>query len=137
MKEVRISHYVTPFDLLMRQVGVADVKSRVEVTLTLDQLTSLIRYFLRSVPVDEAWYRGAYPDVDEAIQAGACGSAKEHFVSSGYFEGRRAGKVVIDEKWYLAKYPDIAEGIEFGEIESAQAHYDMHGAAEGRFPHEV
>lgn len=40
------------------------------------------------MPVDEAWYRQAYPDVDAAIQEGTFASAAAHFVSAGYFEGR-------------------------------------------------
>src|SRR5262249_19320104 len=105
------------------------------VVLTKDQLFSFIRNLLRSVPVDEEWYRKTYPDVDEAIEEGRIASGREHFISSGYFEGRKAGRTVVDENFYLATYPDVAEGIEFGEIQSAQEHFETHGAEEGRLPY--
>lgn len=53
-------------------------------------VTKAIRLFLRTVPVDEAWYRSAYPDVDEAIAAGKIASARIHFIEHGFFEGRTA-----------------------------------------------
>jgi hypothetical protein len=56
-------------------------------------------------------------------------------VASGYFEGRKCGRVLVDEKWYLTEYPDVAEGIELGEFMSAQQHFDSHGEEEGRLPH--
>ena len=53
-----------------------------------DLVTEAVRLFVDCIPVDEIWYRQANPDVDEAIRRGECTSAKDHFVSSGYFEGR-------------------------------------------------
>jgi hypothetical protein len=103
--------------------------------MTRKQFEELLRTMLRYVAVDEAWYRDAYPDVDEAIRKGTVPSAQDHFVSSGYFEGRKRGRVLADEKWYLAEYPDVAEGIELGEFMSAQQHFDYHGEKEGRLPH--
>jgi hypothetical protein len=61
-------------------------------------------------------------------------SAKDHFVSNGYFEGRLPAKVVVDEDFYITHYPDVAEGIHDGEIQSAQEHFDAHGFVEGRMP---
>lgn len=51
-------------------------------------LVTLIRVFLRAVPVDEAHYRREYPDVAEAVDAGTIESATQHYVEFGYFEGR-------------------------------------------------
>jgi hypothetical protein len=48
----------------------------------------LIRLFLTQYPVDEAWYRITYPDVDAAITSGDLLSAKSHFIENGFFEGR-------------------------------------------------
>jgi hypothetical protein len=128
------SYYITPFDSLMRQLGF-DEASKSDITMTREQFEELLRAMLRYVAVDEAWYRDAYPDVDEAIRNGTVPSAQDHFVSSGYFEGRKRGRVVVDEQWYLAEYPDVAEGIELGELLSAQQHFDSHGEKEGRLPH--
>jgi hypothetical protein len=128
------SYYIVPFDSLMRQLGL-DEASKSDITMTKEQFEQLLRSMLRYVEVDEAWYRNAYPDVDEAIRNGKVPSAKDHFVASGYFEGRKRGRVVVDEQWYLAEYPDVAEGIELGELLSAQQHFDSSGEKEGRVPH--
>jgi hypothetical protein len=129
------SHYVVPFQALMRQIGLEESMSRPEISMSLEQFEKLLRVMLRHIAVDEAWYRNTYPDVDEAIRNGELRSAKDHFVASGYFEGRKCGRVVVDDKWYLSEYPDIAEGIEVGELRSAQQHFDSHGEKEGRLPH--
>ncbi len=51
-------------------------------------LLEVIQLFLQRFPVDEVWYREAYPDVDEAIRNGQIESARRHFIEYGYFEGR-------------------------------------------------
>jgi hypothetical protein len=128
------SNYVIPFSVLINQVGLDGQLKSDKIELTRDQLLQLIRKLLALVQVDEEWYRKTYPDVERSVVAGATPSAKDHFVSSGYFEGRRPGKVVVDETFYINKYPDVAEGIEFEEIDSAQEHFDAHGYLEGRLP---
>jgi hypothetical protein len=129
--------YVIPLSALLQEAGLPARIGEGSLQLTRDQLFNLIRKLLASIPVDEAWYKATYPDVGEAIDAGEIGSAKEHFISSGYFEGRRPAKVTVDAEFYLARYPDVAEGVEFNEIASAQEHFDSHGFAEGRLPFEM
>lgn len=48
----------------------------------------VLRLFLPRYPLDEAWYRVEYPDVDAAVHRGDVGSALTHFVEHGFFEGR-------------------------------------------------
>ena len=129
------SYYVTPYKTLLQQNGISD--SEELVTLTHDQLRHLLQRFLAYVPVDESWYLRTYPDIEQAVEAGVAKSAKEHFATNGYFEGRRPGPVVVDTDFYTKRYKDVAEGIEYGDIESAQAHFEHHGLLEGRLPHEV
>jgi hypothetical protein len=130
--------YVIPFSLLLKEVGVdLPLGDDEPVALTRDQFHALVRRLLVCVQVDEAWYRSVYKDIDEAIQAGNIASAKEHFVSDGYFEGRVPGKIVVDEAFYISQYPDVAEGIDDGEINSAQEHFESHGFVEGRLPFKV
>jgi hypothetical protein len=45
--------------------------------------------------IDEEWYKKNHPDVDEAIRLGHVADAKTHFITAGYFEGRKA---LPDEK---------------------------------------
>jgi hypothetical protein len=130
--------YVVPFNLLLKQIGIHVPSSDSErIELTRDQFQALIRKLLACIPVDEAWYRNAYKDIDEAIAAGHIASAKEHFVADGYFEGRLPGKITVDEAFYISQYPDVAEGIGDGEINSAQEHFETHGFSEGRLPFKV
>ena len=51
-------------------------------------LMQLLRRYLSQLPVDEARYLRAYPDVAQAIEQGLMPSAQHHFVNFGYFEGR-------------------------------------------------
>jgi methylase of polypeptide subunit release factors len=100
------SSYVIPFKVLLKQIGLLDDFGNKPIELTLDQLLSLVRVLLASVPVDETWYQTAYPDVAQAIQSGAVKSAKAHFVSHGYFEGRLPAKVPTDKAFYASQYPE-------------------------------
>ena len=129
------STYVVPFNVLLKQVGLPDhLDEGQQVQMTREQLLSLVRKLLVSVPVDDKWYIATYPDVEQGIQGGSVKSAKDHFVSNGYFEGRLPAKVVVDEAFYTSRYPDVAEGIDEGEIQSAQEHFETHGFVEGRIP---
>lgn len=130
-------NYVIPFRALLRQAGVEKAIESDSITLSQDQLHKLIRKLLLAAPFDEAWYKKTYPDVEHAITAGVAKSAKEHYLTNGYFEGRWPGPIKVDEKYYISTYPDVAEGIEFGETISAQDHFDRHGFAEGRLPYET
>ena len=79
------SSYVIPFKVLLKQIGLLDDFGNKPIELTLDQLLSLVRVLLASVPVDETWYQTAYPDVAQAIQSGAVKSAKAHFCFAWVF----------------------------------------------------
>jgi hypothetical protein len=57
-------------------------------TVRPEVLLSMLKKFLRVVVVDEEGYRQAYPDVAAAIESGTIMSAREHFIETGYFEGR-------------------------------------------------
>lgn len=132
------SAYVIPFNALLKQVGVSGpLGEGQEVRMTQEQLLALIRKLLVSVPVDEKWYVSTYPDVEQGIQSGSVKSAKDHFVSNGYFEGRLPAKVVVDADFYITHYPDVADGIDEGEIQSAQEHFETHGFVEGRMPFRI
>lgn len=102
----------------------------------LEELKQVIRLLLRSVPVDETWYRSRYADVAEAIDAGTYRSARHHFVEEGYFEGRLPAAQQIDERWYIRQYDDVAQGLRNGDFASAQEHFVKFGYYEGRAPTE-
>ena len=134
---MRTPSYVVPFQVLLDRIEPSHDAGNGRFELSREQLYSMIRALLVSVPVDEEWYISTYPDVAQAIQDGAIKSAKEHFLSNGYFEGRLPAPLIVDEEFYVSEYPDVAESLELGEITSAQEHFELHGCAEGRQPFKV
>lgn len=81
------------------------------VKMTVENYKGLVRKLLYSVEVDEGWYRDRYPDVDQAIRAGAVKSAQEHFVTSGYFEGRLPNETSPVSVTAQDKQTDITCGL--------------------------
>lgn len=120
--------------MLKRHLDLQTVRGEVRVSTSYASFLIMIRQLLNAVPVDEAWYLATYEDVRRAVQSGQVGSAKEHFVHDGYFEGRLPAPIEVNEEWYLAQYPDVREGIRRGDFESAQMHFISEGHREGRRP---
>ncbi len=123
---------IPTFKLLKQRLSIVTVNGQLKVNNSYDEFLDIMRILLRGVHVDETWYISEYPDIAEAIAAGEVKSGRQHFIDSGYFEGRLPAPLEIDEAWYLAEYPDVAEGIERGEIQSALQHFIEHGHEEGR-----
>jgi hypothetical protein len=97
-------------------------------------LLDLCNMMLSDVRVDEAFYFERYPDVAHAVRAGRCGSAKDHYLKTGFFEGRQPFLITVDRQFYLDTNPDVKAGVAIGNFESAQTHFDMAGWKEGRSP---
>lgn len=126
--------YVPPFSSLNENLVFSSDEGTPSVKMTYEDFEKLLRKLLHAVEIDEEWYRSAYPDVDQAIREGVVKTAREHFVTSGYFEGRLPCEVEVDEDWYFKAYPDIAEAAKAGEVSSAKQHFLSFGYAEGRLP---
>jgi hypothetical protein len=126
--------YLYPFSTLTEHLVFSSEDGKPSVKMTYDNFEALVRKLLNAVEVDEEWYRRSYPDVEIAIRQGVIGSAHEHFVTSGYLEGRLPGEIEVDEEWYFRTYPDIASAAKVGEVGSAKQHFLAYGYAEGRMP---
>lgn len=126
--------YFPPFELVKQYVSITTVKGDVRISASYDDFLAMLKLMLATVAVDEAWYLRAYDDISHAVRTGDVESAKKHFVSDGYFEGRLPGRVTVDSDWYLSQYPDVAESVRRGDFTSAQAHFDQDGYREGRLP---
>lgn len=129
--------YLPPFDLLRRSVEISTVRGELRVSLSYDDFIKLIRLMISGVDVDEAWYRQQYEDIAKAIREGAVGSAKQHFVDDGYFEGRLPFPIKVDDSWYRREYPDVADSVRNGVVQSTQVHFDEDGYREGRLPFDL
>jgi hypothetical protein len=120
--------------LLKQKLSVVTVNGQLKVNNTYDEFLDIVRSLIRAAEFDADWYKSEYPDIAEAVAAGEIKSAKDHFIDSGYFEGRLPSALKVDEAYYLERYPDIAEAIARGDSESAEQHFLTHGYWEGRVP---
>jgi hypothetical protein len=128
-----VPEYTPPLALVYEILGIADLPTeRSTVAVSTEGLRGLISALLRNVIVDEVWYRDSYPDVAAAVMAGDVPSCREHYIRSGYFEGRLPSEPLIDEEWYLSRYPDLAEARRAGQLVSARSHFLQRGLQEGR-----
>jgi (2Fe-2S) ferredoxin len=134
-----MTHYVTPYTMIepviKQSIGTKSSGGAAETEAALlKAFHDVIKLLLLSVDVDETWYRRTYPDVADAIEDGLFNSAKDHFVSSGYAEGRLPAELKVDSAWYEKIYPDVAESIRNGLFDSAAEHFRLYGYREGRIP---
>jgi hypothetical protein len=130
-------NYFPPFEVIRRSVDIQAVRGDLRVNMSYEDFVELLKLMIRGIEVDEEWYSRTYDDIGQAISAKSIRSARHHFVSDGYFEGRLPAPVKVDEAWYLRRYPDVAEGIGKGLLTSAQEHFEMDGYREGRLPFEM
>jgi hypothetical protein len=126
--------YIYPFEILKSSLNITSSKGELRVSTSYEEFLNIIKNLLVSVPVDEEWYLRQYEDVAKAIQAGVVGSARQHFIVSGYFEGRLPNPLKVDEEWYLKQNPDVRESVRKGVVPSGQDHFEQDGYREGRLP---
>ncbi len=108
--------------------------TRSKVAIGTQLLRTLLREAIRNMPFDEAAYREANPDLVAGQRAGDIGDLHEHYIQTGYLEGRVATPLAVDEAFYLSTYTDAQDAMRRGDISSAREHYLRQGAAEGRLP---
>ncbi|WP_428485112.1 hypothetical protein [Rhodopila sp.] len=126
--------YLPPFEMIRRSIEISTVRGELRVNLAYEDFVKILRTMIGGIEINEAWYLRTYEDIASAIRKGDVGSAKQHFVDDGYFEGRLPFPIMVDERWYLAQHPDVAESIREGAVDTAQAHFDQDGYREGRLP---
>jgi hypothetical protein len=126
--------YIPPFEVIKGLLNVTTSRGKTRVDMTYEDLQKMIRVLLSVIEVDEAFYLARNQDVAEGIRRGEIGSAQEHFLDHGYFEGRLPYRIEVDEQWYLQTHADIAETLRKGEYASGQDHFDGPDYSEGRAP---
>ncbi|GAN68455.1 hypothetical protein [Acetobacter orleanensis] len=124
-----------PSSFLASSLGFCPAQRR-EPTVSVPRslLVFLIENYLRHQPFHEETYLRTNPDVADAIRAGQVPSAKEHYVTCGYWEERDGANPPFCEDWYLRQNPDVAIAVQRGECPSGHAHYLRYGRNEGRCP---
>jgi hypothetical protein len=132
--------FVPPFDSILQRLtaGVTDVGAMDDgggeaVIVPKKFLRFLLRCLLDHIDFDEVQYRACNPDVEAAIRQETFANGREHFINTGYFEGRTGGTAVL-ETWYLARNPDVAAAKQTGKVASGEMQYRLAGAREWREP---
>jgi hypothetical protein len=126
--------YVPPFELLRSYVTLEIIDGELTVSCSYEKLVQLVRSLIAGIEVDEEWYLARYRDIAQAIASGSVESAKAHFVSDGYFEGRQPFDIQVDERYYLENNPGVADYVRRSLLESGQQHFNENGYTEGRLP---
>ncbi len=126
--------YVPPFEIIKELADFSTFKGELRISISYNEFINIVKKLLIGVVVEEEWYMTRYPDIADAIRAGAMRSARDHFVEHGYIEGRLPGPIVVDEQWYLEQNPDVAAAGRRGEEAAAHSHFERMGHREGRLP---
>lgn len=113
---------------LLKHMRAIEFRDGENVSVELNKLKMLISYIVAKEPFDENWYLTTYPDVKSAVTNGTLESAKQHYVETGYFEGRLPGIGEFDTKKYIEKNPDLAQMTG----DEAMMHFIYTGYSEGR-----
>lgn len=116
-----------------KELRAADGKLQA-LTLPLPIVSALLRELYLATGFNEEDYLERYPDVKELVRSKKGHSALEHFVASGFFEGRLANCAPVAEEWYRKRNPDVWQAIKKGQFKDANEHYFTSGANEGRSP---
>jgi hypothetical protein len=114
-----------------------------------DTLHSVEVLLFGGAAFDEGYYLSTNPDVAAAVNSGQI-SAREHFITFGYAEGRvpnaeerlpqvtlsshSVDEIGFDATYYLEQNPDVAAAVANGDFESARQHFDRFGQYENRDP---
>ena len=130
------SAYVPHIDLLLAamRIGRDRLEGDSKIAVDAGMLRALIQLAVGQQPFSEAFYRATYPDIAEAHAAGTVPDLHQHFVTTGFFEGRAGALPEMHDAYYMATYPDVAQALRRGEVASPTEHYVRSGAAEGRVP---
>lgn len=133
------SMYLPHIDLLLQSMRITRdrLNSRSKVAIDTRLLRTLLLVLVEQMPFDPTFYLAGNDDVAAAYESGAITDLRQHFVESGFVEGRFGAAPMVDEAFYADNYKDIGAAIRRGDVVSASEHYVLTGAAEGRVPCEA
>jgi len=130
--------YVPDFAQIAEAVGISpgtlDYNKVAQVPMQLFKL--LLTGWLIHQKFDETTYLQDNADVAQAVRDGKVESGWSHYLSTGYYEGRKPGNYFVDPKFYRRTYLDVALAERKG-LTTASAHYNAVGRAEQRDPCEA
>lgn len=125
--------YIPEYETIRRALGLdSDALQKNEVAIPTAFLKFLFEVILRLGPFSESQYRAANADLADAERDKRIRSLHEHFLKSGWYEGRAPGEYRIDEAWYQNAYEDIALAVREQRLDGVSRHFNKTGRAEGR-----
>lgn len=113
---------------LLQYTEVEKWGDRRTVVVDKDLFVEWLRSVIEKEPFDEEWYLQTYSDVREAVSAGFLKSGHEHYISTGYFEGRLPGLFGFEAGKYIELNPDLHDFTK----DQALQHFIHSGYGEGR-----
>ena len=130
------TEYFPHIDLILQSLRINRdrLSSKSKIAIDARLLRLMLQTIAAKLPFSEDFYMESYPDLAEAYAAGKIPNLHQHFVDSGYLEGRVGSPPLVDEGYYLGAYKDVGKAVAAGDIANATEHYMRAGAAEGRVP---
>ncbi len=127
---------VPNYDAILHGLGTSrkDIEDETEIQIPVSFLKFLLTVAVQHGEFNEAGYLTENPDVANALRSKKIASGKQHYVSTGFFEGRRGALPAVDEAWYRKVNEDVAAAIRAGKLSSGGEHFKLIGAEEFRAP---
>ena len=128
--------YLPHIDLLLQALRINRdrLNSRSKIAIDAKLLKTVLQAMVANSPFSEEFYKETYPDLATAHASGAIPDLHQHYVDTGFFEGRFGAPPPLDEAFYTSTYRDVGQAVLRGDVASGLEHYMRSGAAEGRLP---
>lgn len=107
-------------------------RRRRQVVIDLDDYHKLVAFVAQFSKFDEELYLELNPDVAEGIDGGMVESAHQHFLYSGFLEGRCPSVEGFSAEAYFDLNPDLQSAFEKSDEKGLLEHYIKAGYKEGR-----
>ena len=133
------SAYIPHIDLLLQALRINRdrLNSKSKVAIDAKLLKTLLQTMVANAPFSEEFYKQNYPDLAQANARGQIPDLHQHFVETGFFEGRFGAPPPLDEAFYTSTNKDVGQAVLKGDVASGMEHYMRSGASEGRVPNEA
>ena len=134
--QVSSTEYFPHIDLILHSLRINRdrLSSKSKIAIDARLLRLMLQTIAAKLAFSEEFYMEQYPDLAEAYAAGKIPNLHQHFLDSGYLEGRIGSPPDVDEAYYLANYKDVGKAVASGDVANGAEHYMRAGAAEGRVP---
>jgi len=133
---VSATEYFPHIDLILHTLRINRdrLSSKSKIAINARLLRLMLQTIVAKLPFSEEFYMEKHPDLAEAYAAGKIPNLHQHYIDSGYLEGRIGSPPDVDEGYYLATYKDVGKAVAAGVVVDGAEHYMRAGAAEGRVP---